>query len=49
MELSEITEQGISRIHEREMDLWDMLVSEMKKTKGVLTYCATTEEKIKIP
>ena len=38
------TEQGISRIHEREMDLWDMLVSEMKKTKGVLTYCANGRE-----
>ncbi|MDX9781607.1 MAG: aminotransferase class V-fold PLP-dependent enzyme [Bacteroidales bacterium] len=39
-----ITEQGITNIHEREMDLWEHLVNEIKKIKGVVTYCANGRE-----
>ena len=39
-----ITEQGITNIHEREMDLWEHLVTEIKKINGVITYCANGRE-----
>lgn len=39
-----ITEQGIMNIHKREMDLWDKLCNEVKKIKGVTTYCANGRE-----
>jgi cysteine desulfurase family protein len=39
-----ITEEGIMNIHRREMDLWEKLVSEVKKIDGVTTYCANGRE-----
>lgn len=40
-----ITTEGIMNIHKREMDLWDKLVTEVNKIKGVTTHCANGREK----
>lgn len=39
-----ITEQGVMKIHEHEMDLWEKLVKGLKDIEGVTTYCANSRE-----
>jgi selenocysteine lyase/cysteine desulfurase len=39
-----ITHEGIMNIHKREMDLWEKLVNEVSKIKGVTTYCANSRK-----
>lgn len=38
-----ITEQGIMKIHNREVELWDKLRRELQQIEGVTTYCATSK------
>jgi cysteine desulfurase / selenocysteine lyase len=39
-----ITEQGIEKIHNREMDLWEKLVKGVSEIEGITTYCAIGRE-----
>lgn len=39
-----ITEQGIMNIHNREMELWDILRRGIQDIEGVTTYCANSPE-----
>jgi cysteine desulfurase family protein len=39
-----ITKEGVMKIHEREMDLWERLCNGVKQIEGVTTYCANGRE-----